>query len=98
MKFEVETNQVKSMTDSYQATLSEISSVKARLYEVMTQLDGMWQGEAHDKFEAEYTSDTERLQELLDSLKHVGENISEARISYENCEAEVKNTISAINI
>lgn len=98
MKFEVETNQVKAMAESYQETLSQISSGRAKLYEVMAQLDGMWQGQAHNAFAAEYMADTERLGDLLTQLQRVGENISDARISYDTCEQEVKSIIQAIEI
>ena len=98
MKFEVETGQVQNLTQNFQDALSQISGNKQRMYQALEGLDGMWQGQAHDAFVAQYQKDNQEMETLIQELQQVAENIGTARQEYDNCEQEVKDMISAINV
>lgn len=98
MKFEVETGQVQSLTQNFQAALTQITGNKQKMYQALEELDGMWQGKAHDTFVAQYQKDNEAMEQLLKELQEVCENIGKARQEYDNCEESVRELISAVEI
>lgn len=98
MKFEVETNQVSSAVRQMNSTLDAIEKGRGRMYAQIHELDGMWVGEAHDTFAAQYDVDNQQMTRLLNSLKEIATLFDEARQSYDKCEQGAKSKIASIRI
>lgn len=98
MKFEVDTNQLAAAVGSLQETLNEISDNQAKMYSVIESLEGMWKGEAHDTFAAQYENDNEMMAALIQDIDIVIENFGTARESYDTCEESAKDIARQIQI
>ena len=98
MKFDVETGQLNTMVQSFQESLTQISGNRERMYQALEALDGMWKGQSHDAFVAQYSADNEKMVALIKDLQQLAENMGKARQSYDTCEQEVKSAIASIQI
>ena len=98
MKFEVDTNQLGTAVRSMLDALSEISNQRITMYSAIKTLDGMWVGESHDVFLAQYENDNEMMASLIQDLNTVVGNFGTARENYDACEESVKDLVRQISI
>ena len=98
MKFEVETTTVRSTVTRMEETIQHIAENRAGMFAAMEALDGMWAGQAHDAFAAQYVSDNELVLAVITGVQDIIEKISVARQSYETCESEAVEMIAAVQI
>ena len=98
MKFEVDTGQVNTAVSRMQELLNEISGERTAMFSAMQSLDGMWVGEAHDAFVTQYSADNEIVLQVINSIQEMIEKFSAARQSYDKCEDEALDIVSAVQI
>lgn len=98
MRFEVDTGRVAQELSSMESTLKQISDNRKTMYQSLETLDGMWRGEAHDAFHAQFTEDDEEMQRLIQDIKALFTDIGKARQSYETCESEIRQMAANLHI
>lgn len=98
MTFEVDTSSLESTIRNMETELENIQQIRTRLYTALEELDGMWEGQAHDVFAIQYTTDQSTLQKMCQTISDAIEGLDAARKEYNSCEQSVKNKISRITI
>ncbi len=98
-------NIVKINTDSLNSDISRIEqtersieNVKNSINASIRSLNGMWQGPAHDKFEAQFAKDYEAMNEICEMLKDIIGNLKYARKGYDTCEDKVGDIVRSIKV
>lgn len=98
MKFEVDTIQLASDTESLRESLRKISDCRMKMYDAIRALDRMWKGAAHDTYVAQCEKDEEQMKALIQEITAVINNIGTARENYDKCEESVKEIAGQIRI
>lgn len=98
MNFEVDTSMLGALTKKLRENLENISQQRSEMYSQLEALDGMWEGEAHDTFVAQYQIDHELMRKLLNELGTLAEHVGVSKENYDDCEEEALKLIRAISI
>ena len=98
MKFEVDTNHLKATAGELQRTLDSISKGADRLYGKLDELNGMWEGAAHDAYVARAGEDRRDMRRLIQEIQTIVTDVGAARESYDTCEDRVKDLVRSIQI
>lgn len=98
MKFEVDTTQVAGTKTRLQAALDSVSESRAAMFQAIESLNGMWAGQAHDAYLAQFTIDSEMTAGVIGELQSLINSVDTARRSYDTCEQTVKDLVAAVVI
>lgn len=95
---EVNTNTLKHDVSEIGEELQGISNDAVKLENVLTQLEGMWDGPAKQAFSAAVRDDLGRLRELVKLMQNLTGKTGEAREEYDKCESAVAQIISSLKV
>lgn len=95
---EVNTNILRGDVAEIDGELRSISSSASKLESVLSQLEGMWDGNAKQAFSAAVRSDLGRLRELVAAMRDLTAKTGTAREEYDKCESAVLQIVSAIKV
>jgi len=95
---EVNTNTLRSDVSEIDGELRAILKCADRLKTTLTQLEGMWDGNAKQAFSAAVQDDLRRLKELVKAMQGLTTRTGEAREEYDKCESAVSQIIASIRV
>lgn len=98
MKFEVDTVQVANAKTRLQVALDDVSESRRAMFQAIETLNGMWTGEAHDAYLAQFIADSEMTAAVISEIQTLINSVDTARKSYDTCEQTVKDLIAAVVI
>ncbi len=98
MEIEIDTDILKNDSKYMSDYLRNIRADMDRMNNAVQALNTMWKGESNKAFNAQYTSDYERMLEVCDIINRLIECINFAADKYNECEDGVKNIVNSINI
>ena len=78
--------------------VTQLESVRSRLFNELAALNDMWEGPAHDGLMARFNADNTFAEEFIKFLKDVTNDYREAHKAYSDCEARIAETISSMNL
>ena len=64
----------------------------------VSELNSMWEGEAHNEFMSTFETDRQKMQELTDFLQQLLQELSNAHTEYSQCENQVSGIIDSIGV
>ncbi len=85
---------VRAMKDQLASARSHLNQLDSS----MEQLNGMWSGPASSTIKQRYAQDFECMTNACELLECFLDKLEAARRSYESCESNVSNVVSAIHI
>lgn len=84
-------DEMKRVIEGARAELSEfMSTVSAWEAKLTEQMKGIWEGEAYDKFRADFVKDAEGFKDTEEAMLALLRSASEARREYEAMEREIE--------
>lgn len=95
---EVTISSLGSDIDKLTAALDSLKSHSSRVQELIIELGGMWEGPAHETFNAQFQNDYMALQVLYKTLEDLIKSMEYAKAEYQKCESSVSSAIAAIQI
>lgn len=98
MKFEVDTNRVGMTATRMQELINTVANNRKSMMDAVSSLNGMWVGEAHDAFVAQFQRDNSDMITLIQELEAITELFLDAKHAYEDCENSAKEMISSLQI
>ena len=98
MKFEVETERVSMTVTKLQQALDNISRNRARMFQAIEDLNGMWIGQAHDAYMAQAVQDNAEVLSVVAGIQEIIDAVSTARQSYDSCEQQAVEMIASLTI
>lgn len=94
-------NNTNTMGSDIQTLRSHLTQLRANLRELqytMNAMNNMWKGPANQGMRQRFQNDYTTVTELCNFLDELIENLESARQAYENCEANVADTVASIQI
>ena len=98
MQYEVHTDRLEQTVTSMEEQLADIDHIRQQIIGGFDALGGMWEGSAHDAFQAQYQEDDQLLQTLCQDIRMIIEDMASARAEYDKCEDRVRDSIARIRI
>ena len=95
---ELTISSLNSDIDTLRSTLNSLKSHSDRMQERIQELGGMWEGPAHEIFNAQFNNDYMALQTLYQTLEELIKCMEYAKAEYQKCEDSVSAAIAAIRI
>lgn len=95
---EVTISSLNSDIDTLTSTLNSLKSHSDRMQERILELGAMWEGPAHESFNAQFQNDYMALQTLYKTLEELIQCMEYAKFEYQKCEDSVSSAIAAIRI
>lgn len=95
---EVDTQQLQRDEGLLNDKLNAVRERLKRVYELMEALDGTWNGPANEAFRNQFTQDREQFDAICKEVQDLINSVDHACKEYNRCEAQVKDTVSAISI
>ena len=83
---------------SMEERLGDIDHIRQQIVNGFDTLGGMWEGRAHDTFQAQYQEDDQLLQMLCQDIRMILSDMASARREYDRCEEQVRDSIARIRI
>ena len=94
MEIRVNTDNMRSTATVFQEKINDWNSLVQQLWSLMEELDAMWDGDAHEAFNALVTEDKPKFERLAQMMETYKTAIDTAASKYDSGEAEVKNIVS----
>lgn len=98
MQYEVHTDRLAQAVTSMEEQLGDIDHIRQQIVNGFDALGGMWEGSAHDAFQAQYQEDDQLLQTLCQDIRMIFSDMASARMEYDSCEEQVRDSIARIQI
>ena len=98
MQYEVHTDRLAQAVPSMEERLGDIDRIRQQIVNGFDTLGGMWEGRAHDTFQAQYQEDDQLLQMLCQDIRMILSDMASARREYDRCEEQVRDSIARIRI
>ena len=98
MKFEVETGQVSMTVSKLQQALDNVSRKRDKMFQAIEALNGMWSGQSHDVYMAQCALDDTEVLAVIAEIQEIINAVDTARRSYDSCEQQAVELISALTI
>ncbi len=98
MTYEVNMQTLGTDITAMENVVGDIRNDMVHMFDQVTEMDSMWDGPANEAFVQQFMLDKEMFEELCRSVDKVLESMTEANISYKNCEEQVGETINSIKI
>lgn len=95
---EVNTNTLKSDVSEIDGELRAILQCAEKLASTLSQLEGMWDGNAKQAFSSAVRDDLNRLKELVKAMQNLTGKTGTAREEYDRCENAVSQIIASIRV
>lgn len=95
---EVDTQQLERDKETVKERLMQVEQSLKRVYELVEELDAMWDGPANLAFRQQFANDRESFEEMCREVKNLIESLAYAKMEYEKCENQVKAAVAAIRI
>ncbi|MCI1722771.1 MAG: WXG100 family type VII secretion target [Lachnospiraceae bacterium] len=97
-RIETNTGTMKSDVESIQTEIRGLTDDGKKLQNAVSELNGMWEGEAKEAFMNAFQTDLNSLEDMISILSDITSATSEARSDYENCESKVSGIVASIKI
>lgn len=97
-RIETNTGTMKSDVESIQTEIRGLTDDGKKLQNAVSELNGMWEGEAKEAFMNAFRTDLNSLEDMISILSDITSATSEARSDYENCESKVSGIVASIKI
>lgn len=81
-----------------QERITSLKTDIGRLYDIVVDLNAMWEGESKTIFLANLTQDKESIRALLQEAERISDKMAEAITIYKNCEDAVSREIDEIHV
>lgn len=81
-------------TDAY----GKLDQSQSDLNTHIGELNAMWQGEAHDTMVETFSKDYKDVLKIVNFLKEINNDLTYAKTEYTNCESNVSNIITGMEI
>lgn len=98
MRFEVETGQVSMTVTKLQQALDNVLRKREKMFQAIEALNGMWIGQAHDAYLAQCTLDNAEVLSVAAEIQKVINAVDTARQTYDSCEQQAVELITALTI
>ena len=98
MQYEVHTDRLAQAVTSMEEQLGDIDHIRQQIVNGFDALGGMWEGSAHDTFQAQYQEDDQLLQTFCQDIRMILSDMASARAEYDRCEEQVRDSIARIRI
>lgn len=98
MNIEISTAQLNAGTKRFHDLVDRLDSTRAQVMSCLTELNGMWEGNAHDAFVAQCAVDEEMLEDLITNLNNLVKCLEYAESEYVSCDESVKEKIASIRL
>lgn len=95
---EVNTATLRSDVSVIMTELERIRKNSDQLSAILSELDGMWEGNAKQAFSSAVRDDLGRLRELVKAIQDLTQRTSDAREEYDKCENGVSQIVSSIRV
>ncbi len=95
---EIETESLASDIQSMTQAVEELEGQTKEMYQLMEELDQMWDGPANEAFQAQFAADHEEMERFCRALREMIGEMEYARRAYEQCEEEVYEAVTAIQM
>ncbi len=95
---EVNTNTLKADVSEIDGELRAILQCAEKLTTTLSQLEGMWDGNAKQAFSNAVRDDLNRLRVLVKAVQNLTGKTGAAREEYDRCEATVSQIIASIRV
>lgn len=95
---EVNTNILKADISEIESELRAVLKCSERLTATLSQLEGMWDGNAKQAFSTAVRDDINRLKDLVKALQDLTGKTGTAREEYDRCENAVEQIIASIRV
>jgi len=97
-RIETNTGTMKSDVESIQTEIRGLTDDGKKLQNAVSELNGMWEGEAKEAFMNAFRTDLNSLEDMISILSDITSATSEARSDYEICESKVSGIVASIKI
>jgi WXG100 family type VII secretion target len=94
----VNTSTLNSDIGELQTALDSAKAQLEDMFNQITELDTMWDGDANEEFNKQFRIDYDNTKSLFDTIKSLIECMEYARDQYNSCENEVGNLVNSIKI
>lgn len=94
----VDTGLLANDINSLQNLLNNIKKDMDKMYDAVEVLNGMWDGEANEAFNQQFSQDHNDMKELCDTVQRIIDCLEYAKKEYNTCETEISSIISAISV
>ncbi len=81
-----------------QQKIQELQDTYNTMFDEITALTGMWEGEAHDVYMEQFHTDSENMKLVLNNLKAYKKSMDEAYRKFRICEQQVEDTIRRVQV
>jgi len=95
---EVDTGALASDFSRLEQLIEQLRSAKNNLIKEMNEIDSMWEGPANAVFINQYSQDNEMFEHLIESLNRAVGCVGFARQNYDECDSEVSDLVSSLNV
>lgn len=95
---EVNTNILKADVSEIENELQSVLQCAGNLEATLSQLEGMWDGNAKQAFSVAVKDDIDRLKDLVKAMQNLTGKTGTAREEYDRCENSVAQIISSIRV
>lgn len=95
MGTELTTTRMREVSTSLQEQVRNYNNAIVKLYEIGDEIDGMWEGEASQKFKTVLGNDRERFNAMTTLLNRYIEVLDEDIRTYTQAESEAMNIIAS---
>lgn len=95
---ETNTETMKSDTGTISGYISNLRNASKAIEGIIGTLSGSWEGEAATAYETRLRNDVTKLNELIDAVSELNQGTQNAGTRYEQCENNVADIISSINV
>lgn len=97
-KIKVNTITLKKDTDLISQALKDIKKKMTEMKNDVTQLNGMWEGDANKAFNKAFQDDITALELLCNGIQSIIDYESNAKKEYDSCENKVSSLIDSISV
>jgi len=95
---EVTTSQMHDVAKNVEDVIGRYNASVNKMYQIGGEIDGMWDGEASEKFMATLGNDRDRFDTLTKMLTSYVETLRQDAIIYEKAESDVLNVLNTNKI
>lgn len=97
-KIKVNTISLKRDTESISQSLKNIKNKMTAMESDVTQLNGMWEGDANKAFNKAFQDDIKALELICEGIQSIINYESNAKKEYDSCEKKVSSLIDSISV
>lgn len=97
-KIKVNTVSLKNDTDLILKSLNDVKKKMQAMESDVSQLNGMWEGDANAAFNKAFQDDINALKQICDNIQGVIDYETNAKKEYDSCEQKVSGLIDSVSV